>query len=190
MRLWVQISTQQKSEGSDSEKRQTQEIPQIPQDGQYRAKWKRQPSHSSWPIILNVAQGNQLQLSNSGYCWILCQNVYKKCLACVLGNPNICWNNQPLADCSNSGLCGLIEPGVFWRTLTLFSVFCLSVYTYVHHVSAWCSVRQKRASDAQELELQIVVVTMWMLGTKPESYSKSSQGLNHWPSCTNFFVLD
>jgi len=42
------------------------------------------PSHSSWPIVLNVAQGSQSQQSNSGDCWTPCQNVYKKCALCEL----------------------------------------------------------------------------------------------------------
>ena len=32
-------------------------------------------------------------------------------LACMLRDPSVHWNNKPLADCSDSGLCGLIDWG-------------------------------------------------------------------------------
>jgi len=56
------------------------------------------------------------------------QNVYKKCvlyelgfpLACVLGNPNVGWNNKPLTDCNDSGLCDLIEWGSSDRLLQFY----------------------------------------------------------------------
>ena len=40
-------------------------------------------------------------------------------LACVLRDPSVHWNNKPLADCSDSGLCGLIEWGSSDRFLHL-----------------------------------------------------------------------
>ena len=43
--------------------------------------------------------------------------------ACVLREPRVHWNNKPLADCSDSGFCGLIEcGGVFRQTLTYDSL--------------------------------------------------------------------
>ena len=46
----------------------------------------------------------------------------------------------------------------------------------MHHVYAWCP---QRSEDSVELELQIVMRHLWMLGIEPRSSRRASSSLNH-----------
>jgi hypothetical protein len=43
------------------------------------------------------------------------------------------------------------------------------MYMYVYNLHVWCLQSQKRLSDPLDLEIQVVVSTMWVLGSKLEA---------------------
>lgn len=61
-------------------------------------------------------------------------------------------------------------------------ILCVSGFAYMN-VYAPCmlgaQVVQKRASNPPELELQMVVNHMWVLGIKPGSSTRGTSALNH-----------
>lgn len=54
----------------------------------------------------------------------------------------------------------------------------LLAYLSIHHICAWCLLK-KSTSDPLKLELQMVLVSMWVLGTKPRSSARATSALSH-----------
>jgi hypothetical protein len=55
----------------------------------------------------------------------------------------------------------------------------LLAHTSVHHVCTQCCGDQRRTSDPLELELQVVVATMWVLRIEPRSSGRPASAPNH-----------
>lgn len=62
---------------------------------------------------------------------------------------------------------------------------CMSVY----HMCAWCPQGQKRPSDSLGLELEIIVKTLWVLGTEPWSSGGASSLTTELPLQPHLNVL-
>ena len=58
---------------------------------------------------------------------------------------------------------------------------CVHACVYVHHVQESAYKAQKRASDSLEMELQMVMAVIWVLGAEPRSFVRAGSTLATGP---------
>lgn len=71
----------------------------------------------------------------------------------------------------------ILKEKCFLFRFTYLSILCTCLSVY--YMCTWCPQGQKRASDSLGLELEMIVKTLWVLGTEPWSSRGRSIQLKH-----------